>query len=124
MLRFWRAAAHDARLAGQQHDQPHRLRGCRDNDARRRGRHADQGNKAGCRSSTGGCVAPDQDRKRSRVVRIAITAGDASLAMFTAFMGKLGMKLDDVQLISVATTTNLATALNTFAGQADQGNGV
>jgi hypothetical protein len=44
--------------------------------------------------------------------------------MFTAFMGKLGMKLDDVQLISVATTTNLATALNTFAGQADQGNGV
>ena len=24
MLRFWRAAAQDARLAGQQHDQPHR----------------------------------------------------------------------------------------------------
>jgi NitT/TauT family transport system substrate-binding protein len=34
--------------------------------------------------------------------RIAITAGDASLAIFTAFMGKLGMKLDDVQLITVA----------------------
>jgi hypothetical protein len=50
--------------------------------------------------------------------------GRRKLAMFTAFMGKLGMKLDDVQLISVATTTNLATALNTFAGQADQGNGV
>jgi NitT/TauT family transport system substrate-binding protein len=34
--------------------------------------------------------------------RIAITAGDASLAIFTAFMGKLGMKLDDVNLITVA----------------------
>jgi NitT/TauT family transport system substrate-binding protein len=34
--------------------------------------------------------------------RIAITAGDASLAIFTAFMGKLGMKVDDVQLITVA----------------------
>ena len=34
--------------------------------------------------------------------RIAITAGDASLAIFTAFMGKLGMKLDDVQMITVA----------------------
>ena len=34
--------------------------------------------------------------------RIAITAGDASLAIFTAFMGKLGMKLDDVKLITVA----------------------
>ncbi|SRR6266516_5245659 len=32
----------------------------------------------------GGCVAPDQDRKRSRAVRIAITAGGASLAIFTA----------------------------------------
>ncbi len=29
--------------------------------------------------------------------RIAITAGDASLAIFTAFMGKLGMKVEDVQ---------------------------
>ncbi|HEY7007015.1 MAG TPA: ABC transporter substrate-binding protein [Sphingomicrobium sp.] len=34
--------------------------------------------------------------------RIAITAGDASLAIFTAFMGKLGMSLDDVKLITVA----------------------
>jgi NitT/TauT family transport system substrate-binding protein len=34
--------------------------------------------------------------------RIAITAGDASLAIFTAFMGKLNMKLDDVQMITVA----------------------
>jgi len=34
--------------------------------------------------------------------RIAITAGDASLAIFTAFMGKLGMTLDAVQLITVA----------------------
>jgi hypothetical protein len=35
-------------------------------------------------------------------LRIAITAGDASLAIFTAFMGKLGMKLEDVNLITVA----------------------
>jgi NitT/TauT family transport system substrate-binding protein len=35
--------------------------------------------------------------------RIAITAGDASLAIFTAFMGKLNMKLSDVKLITVAT---------------------
>src|SRR6476659_1235690 len=34
--------------------------------------------------------------------RIAITAGDASLAIFTAFMGKLNMKLEDVNLITVA----------------------
>jgi NitT/TauT family transport system substrate-binding protein len=34
--------------------------------------------------------------------RIAITSGDASLAIFTAFMGKLGMKLEDVQMITVA----------------------
>ena len=34
--------------------------------------------------------------------RIAITAGDASLAIFTAFMGKLNMKVDDVQMITVA----------------------
>lgn len=34
--------------------------------------------------------------------RIAITAGDASLAIFTAFMGTLGMKLEDVQMITVA----------------------
>ncbi|HTO47737.1 MAG TPA: ABC transporter substrate-binding protein [Burkholderiales bacterium] len=34
--------------------------------------------------------------------RIAITAGDASLAIFTAFMGRLGMKVEDVQMITVA----------------------
>jgi NitT/TauT family transport system substrate-binding protein len=34
--------------------------------------------------------------------RIAVTAGDASLAIFTAFMGRLNMKVDDVQLITVA----------------------
>jgi NitT/TauT family transport system substrate-binding protein len=34
--------------------------------------------------------------------RIAITAGDASLTIFTAFMGKLGMKIEDVQMIVVA----------------------
>src|SRR2546427_5863611 len=33
---------------------------------------------------------------------IAITAGKASLAIFSAFMGKLGMKLEDVQMITVA----------------------
>src|SRR6266702_3312324 len=34
--------------------------------------------------------------------RIAITAGDASLAIFTAFMGKLGMNVEYVKLITVA----------------------
>src|SRR3954454_3412221 len=34
--------------------------------------------------------------------RIAITAGGASLAIFTAFMGKLIMKVEDVQMITVA----------------------
>jgi NitT/TauT family transport system substrate-binding protein len=34
--------------------------------------------------------------------RIAITQGDASLAIFTAFLGKEGMKLDDVQFIMTA----------------------
>ena len=34
--------------------------------------------------------------------RIAMTAGDASLAIFTAFMGKLGMSVEDVQMITVA----------------------
>ncbi len=34
--------------------------------------------------------------------RIAITAGDASLAIFTAFMGKLNMKVSDVKMITVA----------------------
>src|SRR5215475_7792333 len=34
--------------------------------------------------------------------KIAITAGDASLAIFTAFLGKLNMQTSDVQLITVA----------------------
>jgi NitT/TauT family transport system substrate-binding protein len=34
--------------------------------------------------------------------RIAITAGDASLQIFSAFMGKLGMKVDDVNMIVVS----------------------
>jgi NitT/TauT family transport system substrate-binding protein len=34
--------------------------------------------------------------------RVAMTAGDASLTIFTAFMGKLGMKVEDVQVITVA----------------------
>lgn len=34
--------------------------------------------------------------------RIAITQGDASLAIFTAFLGKEGMKLDDVQFVMTA----------------------
>jgi NitT/TauT family transport system substrate-binding protein len=34
--------------------------------------------------------------------RIAITAGDASLAIFTAFLGKLNLPMSDVQLITVA----------------------
>ncbi len=43
--------------------------------------------------------------------RIAITAGDASLAIFTAFMGKLGMKVDDVQMITVATPASKEQAV-------------
>jgi NitT/TauT family transport system substrate-binding protein len=35
--------------------------------------------------------------------RIAITQGDASLAIFTAFLGKEGMKLEDVNLIMTAS---------------------
>ena len=35
--------------------------------------------------------------------RIAITAGDASLAIFTAFMGKLNLPMSEVKLITVAT---------------------
>src|SRR5215813_11894439 len=49
--------------------------------------------------------------------RIAITAGDASLAIFTAFMGKLGMKLEDVQLITVANPQSKEQAV--LGGQAD-----
>ena len=36
--------------------------------------------------------------------RIAVTAGDSSMTIFTAFLGKLGLKLDDVQVITVAST--------------------
>jgi NitT/TauT family transport system substrate-binding protein len=49
--------------------------------------------------------------------RIAITAGDASLAIFTAFMGKLGMSLDDVKMITVATPAAKEQAV--LNGQAD-----
>ena len=49
--------------------------------------------------------------------RIAITAGDASLAIFTAFMGKLGMKLEDVQMITVANPAAKEQAV--LARQAD-----
>ena len=49
--------------------------------------------------------------------RIAITAGDASLAIFTAFLGKLGMKLEDVQMITVANPAAKEQAV--LARQAD-----
>ncbi|MGE5262383.1 MAG: ABC transporter substrate-binding protein [Acidobacteriota bacterium] len=49
--------------------------------------------------------------------RIAITAGDASLAIFTAFMGKLGMKVEDVQMITVSTAAAKEQAV--LNGQAD-----
>ena len=49
--------------------------------------------------------------------RIAVTAGDASLAIFTAFMGKLGMSVDDVQLITVANPQSKEQAV--LNGQAD-----
>ena len=49
--------------------------------------------------------------------RIAITAGDASLAIFTAFMGKLGMKIEDVQMITVANPAAKEQAV--LAKQAD-----
>jgi NitT/TauT family transport system substrate-binding protein len=49
--------------------------------------------------------------------RIAITAGDASLAIFTAFMGKLNMKVDDVKLITVANPAAKEQAV--LSGQAD-----
>ena len=49
--------------------------------------------------------------------RIAITAGDASLAIFTAFMGKLGMKLEDVQMITVSNPAAKEQAV--LAKQAD-----
>ena len=49
--------------------------------------------------------------------RIAITAGDASLAIFTAFMGKLNMKVSDVKLITVANPAAKEQAV--LGGQAD-----
>ncbi len=49
--------------------------------------------------------------------KIAITAGDASLAIFTAFMGKEGMKVDDVQMITVATAAAKEQAV--LSGKAD-----
>lgn len=49
--------------------------------------------------------------------KIAITAGDASLAIFTAFMGKSGMSVDDVQMITVANPASKEQAV--LAGQAD-----
>jgi NitT/TauT family transport system substrate-binding protein len=49
--------------------------------------------------------------------RIAITAGDASLTIFTAFMGKLGMKVEDVQMIVVANPAAKEQAV--LAKQAD-----
>jgi NitT/TauT family transport system substrate-binding protein len=49
--------------------------------------------------------------------KIAITAGDASLAIFTAFMGKAGMKVEDVHMITVATAASKEQAV--LSGQAD-----
>ena len=49
--------------------------------------------------------------------KIAITAGDASLAIFTAFMGKEGMKVEDVQMITVATAAAKEQAV--LSGKAD-----
>ena len=49
--------------------------------------------------------------------RIAITAGDASLAIFTAFMGKLNMQVSDVKLITVANPAAKEQAV--LDGQAD-----
>ncbi|MGH6765016.1 MAG: ABC transporter substrate-binding protein, partial [Bradyrhizobium sp.] len=49
--------------------------------------------------------------------RIAITAGDASLAIFTAFMGKLDMKVSDVKLVTVANPQSKEQAV--LGGQAD-----
>ena len=36
--------------------------------------------------------------------RIAVTAGDSSMTIFNAFLGKVGLKLDDLQVITVAST--------------------
>ena len=49
--------------------------------------------------------------------RIAVTAGDASMAIFTAFMGKSGMNVEDVELITVSNPAAKEQAV--LAGQAD-----
>src|SRR2546428_11657852 len=49
--------------------------------------------------------------------RIAITPGDPSLAIFTAFMGQPGMKVEDVQMITVANPAAKEQAV--LAKQAD-----
>lgn len=49
--------------------------------------------------------------------KIAVTAGDASMAIFTAFMGKSGMKVEDVNLITVANPAAKEQAV--LSGQAD-----
>src|ERR1041385_3263023 len=36
--------------------------------------------------------------------RIAVTAGDSSLPVLTALLGKVGLKMEDIQLITVAST--------------------
>src|SRR5260370_13219746 len=43
--------------------------------------------------------------------RIAITAGDASLAIFTAFMGKLGMKRSEEHTSELQSHLNLVCRL-------------
>ncbi len=37
-------------------------------------------------------------------MRIAMSVGDSGMAIFTAFLGKIGLKPDDVQLITVSST--------------------
>ena len=49
--------------------------------------------------------------------RIAITAGDSTLALFTALMGKLHMEVSDVKMIVVANPQAKEQAV--LAGQAD-----
>ena len=58
-----------------------------------------------------------EQRFWNKCSRIAITAGDASLAIFTAFMGKLNMKVSDVNLVTVANPAAKEQAV--LGGQAD-----
>src|SRR3954470_18743871 len=37
-------------------------------------------------------------------MRIAMSVGDSGMAIFSAFLGKIGLKADDVQMITVAST--------------------